>query len=31
MTGTKYSHLAGGPGGGDYNGWTWLAGVRTAF
>ncbi len=31
MSGAKYSHLAGGPGGGDYNGWTWLAGVRTAF
>jgi hypothetical protein len=21
----------GGPGGGDFNGWTWLAGVRMAF
>jgi phosphate-selective porin OprO/OprP len=31
MSGAKFSHLAGGPGGGDYNGWTWLAGVRTAF
>ena len=31
MSGAKYTHLAGGPGGGDYNGWTWLAGARTAF
>lgn len=31
MSGVKYSYLDGGPGGGDFNGWTWLAGVRMAF
>ena len=31
MSGIKYTHLAGGPGGGNYDGWTWLAGARTAF
>ena len=31
MSGVKYSRLDGGPGGGDFNGWTWLAGVRMAF
>lgn len=31
MSGAKYSHLDGGPGGGDFNGWTWLAGARMAF
>jgi phosphate-selective porin OprO and OprP len=31
MSGVKYSHLHGGSGGGDFNGWTWLAGLRLAF
>ena len=31
MSGAKYSHLSGGPGGGDYDGWTWLVGARIAF
>ncbi len=31
MSGVKYSYLDGGPGGGDFNGWTFLAGVRMAF
>ncbi len=31
MSGLKYSYLDGGPGGGDFNGWTWLAGLRMAF
>ncbi len=31
MSGAKFSHLDGGPGGGDFNGWTWLAGLRMAF
>jgi phosphate-selective porin OprO/OprP len=31
MSGVKYSHLDGGPDGGDFNGWTWLAGVRILF
>lgn len=31
MSGLKYSHLDGGADGGDFNGWTWLAGVRMAF
>ena len=31
MSGAKYSYLDGGSGGGDFNGWTWLAGVRMAF
>lgn len=31
MSGAKYSRLEGGPGGGDFDGWTWLAGLRMAF
>lgn len=31
MSGVKYSCLDGGSGGGDFNGWTWLCGVRMAF
>jgi phosphate-selective porin OprO/OprP len=31
MSGAKYSQLEGGPGGGDFDGWTWLAGLRMAF
>lgn len=31
MSGLKYSHMAGGPGGGDFSGWSWLAGMRIAF
>lgn len=31
MSGVKYSYLDGGSGGGDFNGWTWLAGLRMAF
>ena len=31
MSGVKYTCLDGGSGGGDYHGWTWLAGARTAF
>jgi len=31
MSGAKYSHLDGGSGGDDFNGWTWLAGLRMAF
>lgn len=31
MSGVKYSRLEGGEGGGDFNGWTWLAGMRLAF
>ncbi|MEI6653165.1 MAG: porin [Verrucomicrobiota bacterium] len=31
MSGVKYTHLDGGPGGGNSNGWTWLAGLRSAF
>jgi len=31
MSGLKYTHLAGGPGGGNYDGWTWLAGARISF
>ncbi len=31
MSGVKHSYLDGGSGGGDFNGWTWLAGVRMAF
>ena len=31
MSGVKYSWMDGGTGGGDFNGWTWLVGVRTAF
>lgn len=31
MSGIKYAHMNGGTGGGDYSGWTWLAGMRMAF
>lgn len=31
MTGVKFAALSGGSGGGDYDGWTWLAGMRVAF
>ena len=31
MSGAKYSYLDGGSGGGDFDGWTWLAGFRSAF
>lgn len=31
MTGAKYSHMAGGTDGGDFSGWTWLAGLRIFF
>ncbi len=31
MSGVKYSYLDGGPGGGDFNGWTYLVGMRLAF
>jgi phosphate-selective porin OprO and OprP len=31
MSGVKYSYLDGGSGGGDFNGWTLLAGMRMAF
>jgi len=31
MTGAKYSHLDGGTAGGDFSGWTWLAGLRIFF
>jgi phosphate-selective porin OprO/OprP len=31
MSGVKYSDMSGGPGGGDFSGWTWLAGFRSAF
>ena len=31
MSGAKYSHMDGESGGGDFNGWTWLAGLRMAF
>ena len=31
MSGVKYSYLDGGTGGGDFDGWTRLAGVRMAF
>ncbi len=31
MSGVKYSYLDGGSGGGDFEGWTLLAGVRMAF
>jgi len=31
MSGVKYTCLDGGSGGGDYHGWTWLVGARTAF
>ncbi len=31
MSGVKYSYLDGDTGGGDFNGWTWLCGMRMAF
>lgn len=31
MSGVKYTYMDGGSGGGDFNGWTWLAGMRMAF
>lgn len=31
MSGVKFTRMNGGPGGGDFDGWTWLAGVRMAF
>jgi phosphate-selective porin OprO/OprP len=31
MSGAKFSHMDGESGGGDFNGWTWLAGLRMAF
>lgn len=31
MTGMKYSHMDGGTKGGDFSGWTWLAGLRMFF
>ena len=31
MSGVKYSYLDGGSQGGDFDGWTMLAGVRMAF
>jgi phosphate-selective porin OprO/OprP len=31
MSGLKYSHMTGGTGGGDFSGWSWLAGMRMAF
>ena len=31
MSGMNYSYLDGGTGGGDFDGWTWLVGVRLAF
>lgn len=31
MSGVKYSYLDGDSGGGDFNGWTFLAGARMAF
>jgi phosphate-selective porin OprO and OprP len=31
MSGVKYTRMHGGTGGGDFDGWTWLAGVRMAF
>ena len=31
MSGMKYAHMSGGTGGGDFSGWTWLAGMRLAF
>ncbi len=31
MSGVKHTRMDGGPGGGDFNGWTWLAGLRIAF
>ncbi len=31
LSGVKYSYMDGGSGGGDFNGWTFLAGARMAF
>ena len=31
LAGTEYSHLSGGGNGGDYKGWTALAGIRFSF
>lgn len=31
MAGVKWSHMNGGEGSGDFQGWTWLGGVRMAF
>lgn len=31
MSGVKYSYLDGDTGGGDFSGWSWLAGMRMAF
>lgn len=31
MTGLEYAHMDGGIDGGDYDGWTWLSGVRMYF
>lgn len=31
MAGVEYSHLDGGGDGGDFDGWTWFAGLRTWF
>jgi phosphate-selective porin OprO and OprP len=31
MNGLKYSNMSGGSGGGDFDGWTWLSGIRMAF
>lgn len=31
MTGIEYSHMDGGDNGGDFDGWTWFAGLRTYF
>lgn len=31
MSGVKYAHLGGDSGGDDFNGWSWLAGMRMMF
>lgn len=31
MSGVKYTYLDGGPGGGDFDGWTFMGGLRMAF
>jgi phosphate-selective porin OprO/OprP len=31
MSGVKYTYLDGNSGGGDFNGWTFMAGLRMAF
>lgn len=31
MTGVKYGYMNGGTNGGNFNGWTWLAGLRMFF